>query len=246
MEFNERLMELRKQNGMSQEELGYRLDVSRQTVSKWELGETTPEMSKLLAMSNVFNVSLDSLVKGENTYTRYEKGGYEYKSTQELWGMPLVHINMGGKSGRSRRAKGIVAIGDIATGVVAIGGLSVGVVSLGGLGIGVVSLGGTAMGIVALGGLSLGWLAIGGVAFGMMAMGGVAIGINSAGAVAIARDIAYGEVARAKIAIGNRTMGDIAFDRDTVTVQSFRNAVDMYLPEVKAWVVRLFERIIMR
>ena len=65
MEFNERLMELRKQKGMSQEDLGYELGVSRQTVSKWELGETTPEMSKLVAMSNLFNVSLDSLIKGE-------------------------------------------------------------------------------------------------------------------------------------------------------------------------------------
>ena len=48
MKFNEKLIKLRKEQGLSQEELGEKLNVTRQTVSKWELGETTPEMSKLL------------------------------------------------------------------------------------------------------------------------------------------------------------------------------------------------------
>ena len=46
MKFNEKLINLRKQKGLSQEELGYKLNVTRQTVSKWELGETTPEINK--------------------------------------------------------------------------------------------------------------------------------------------------------------------------------------------------------
>ena len=65
MEFNNRLYELRKQKGFSQEELAGRLNVSRQTVSKWEVGESTPDMEKLLAISDLFGVSLDELVKGE-------------------------------------------------------------------------------------------------------------------------------------------------------------------------------------
>lgn len=246
MEFNERLMELRKQNGMSQEELGFKLDVSRQTVSKWELGETTPEMSKLVAMSHIFNVSLDSLIKGENAYTRYEKGGYEYKTSMTLWGMPLVHVNTGGKSGRPRRAKGIVAVGDMATGIVAVGGLSIGIVSVGGMSVGVVTLGGLAIGLIAAGGLAIGAIAIGTIAIGLMAIGVVAMGINSAGFVAIAKDIAYGEVARAKVAIGYRASGAVTLDRDTVTPEAFRQAVNTYLPKAMDWVVRWFERIIMR
>ena len=62
MEFNNKLYELRKQKGLSQEELASRLNVSRQTVSKWEVGDSTPDMEKLIAMSDLFGVSLDELV----------------------------------------------------------------------------------------------------------------------------------------------------------------------------------------
>lgn len=62
MKFNEKLINLRKQKGLSQEELGYKLNLTRQTLSKWELGETTPEMSKLAEISKFFGVSVDSLL----------------------------------------------------------------------------------------------------------------------------------------------------------------------------------------
>ena len=65
MEFNNKLYELRKQKGFSQEELANRLNVSRQTISKWEVGESTPDMEKLIAISDLFEISLDELVKGE-------------------------------------------------------------------------------------------------------------------------------------------------------------------------------------
>lgn len=65
MEFNNRLYQLRKQKGLSQEELANRLNVSRQTVSKWEVGDSTPDMEKLAAMSELFDVSLDQLVLGK-------------------------------------------------------------------------------------------------------------------------------------------------------------------------------------
>ena len=66
MKFNEKLVKLRKEAGLSQEELGNKLNVARQTVSKWELGETTPEMDKLVKMSEIFNITLDELIKEEN------------------------------------------------------------------------------------------------------------------------------------------------------------------------------------
>ena len=62
MEFNNKLYELRKQKGLSQEELANRLNVSRQTVSKWEVGESSPDMEKLVAISELFDISLDELV----------------------------------------------------------------------------------------------------------------------------------------------------------------------------------------
>ena len=65
MEFNGRLYELRKQKGMSQEELANRLNVTRHTVSKGEVGDSTPDMEKLVAISDLFGVSLDELVLGK-------------------------------------------------------------------------------------------------------------------------------------------------------------------------------------
>ena len=62
MKFNEKLIEWRKKEGLSQEQLGNKVNVSRQTVSKWELGETTPELEKLIELSKVFNISIDKLV----------------------------------------------------------------------------------------------------------------------------------------------------------------------------------------
>ena len=67
MKFNEKLIALRKKEGLSQEELGYKLNVTRQTVSKWELGQTTPEMDKLAEMSKIFNISVDQLINDSET-----------------------------------------------------------------------------------------------------------------------------------------------------------------------------------
>lgn len=65
MEFKKKLYELRKQKGISQEELSEKLNVSRQTLSKWELGTSTPDMEKLIAISDYFEISLDELVLGK-------------------------------------------------------------------------------------------------------------------------------------------------------------------------------------
>lgn len=73
MNFNEKLVKLRKQKGLSQEELGYKLNVTRQTVSKWELGETTPEMNKLVELSKIFGVSLDELTSETESNNEVDK-----------------------------------------------------------------------------------------------------------------------------------------------------------------------------
>ena len=66
MKFNEKMIILRKQHNLSQEKVAEKLKVARQTVSKWELGETTPEMDKLIMISELYNITLDELVKEEN------------------------------------------------------------------------------------------------------------------------------------------------------------------------------------
>lgn len=61
MKFEEKLIKLRKQNALSQEELAEKLNVTRQTISKWELGQSKPDMDKLIELSKLFEMSLDEL-----------------------------------------------------------------------------------------------------------------------------------------------------------------------------------------
>lgn len=63
MNFNEKLIELRKSKGLSQDELGQNLGVSRQTISKWELAQSYPDFQRLVLLSDYFGLSLDALVK---------------------------------------------------------------------------------------------------------------------------------------------------------------------------------------
>ena len=64
-----KLIQLRKKEGLSQEELGYKLNVTRQTISKWELGQTTPEMDKLVEISKIFNITTDELLSDSDSET---------------------------------------------------------------------------------------------------------------------------------------------------------------------------------
>jgi transcriptional regulator with XRE-family HTH domain len=63
MNFQEKLQLLRKENGYSQEELAEKIGISRQAVAKWELGQTYPDVDNLISISNLFQVSIDRLLK---------------------------------------------------------------------------------------------------------------------------------------------------------------------------------------
>lgn len=65
MNFNEILQQLRHRHQLSQEDLAERLHVSRQAVAKWETGRTLPDLTNLIVLSDLFNVSLDRLLKGQ-------------------------------------------------------------------------------------------------------------------------------------------------------------------------------------
>ena len=73
MEFNSKLQELRKQKGMTQQQLADALFVSRTAVSKWESGRGYPSIDSLRAISLVFDVTLDELLSGEQLLTLAEK-----------------------------------------------------------------------------------------------------------------------------------------------------------------------------
>lgn len=63
MEFSEKLFTLRKANDLTQEQLAEKLEVSRQSISKWESGQAIPEIEKIIALSTIFDVTTDYLLK---------------------------------------------------------------------------------------------------------------------------------------------------------------------------------------
>lgn len=80
MEFHEKLQEMRKQRGMTQEELAAVLYVSRTAVSKWESGRGYPSIDSLKAISGFFGVSLDQLLSSEAVLTLAEEDSKEQES----------------------------------------------------------------------------------------------------------------------------------------------------------------------
>ena len=70
MTLGERIYCMRKEKGLSQEQISNQLEVSRQSISKWELDQTTPEIDNLIKLSEIFNVSIDVLIKGETSSTK--------------------------------------------------------------------------------------------------------------------------------------------------------------------------------
>ena len=63
MDLSEKLLNLRKANDLTQEQLAEKTGVSRQSVSKWESGQSVPELDKIVALCEIFNVSTDYLLK---------------------------------------------------------------------------------------------------------------------------------------------------------------------------------------
>lgn len=73
MNFSDNLKRLRKENNLSQEELAEKLNVSRQSVSKWESNSAYPEMDKIIQISNMFNVGIDELLNKDIREVQEEK-----------------------------------------------------------------------------------------------------------------------------------------------------------------------------
>lgn len=78
----EKVMQLRKKNGWSQEELAEKLNISRQSVSKWESGASIPDIDKIIAMSGLFGVSTDYLLKDEIEEEQFSETEDVYEKPQ--------------------------------------------------------------------------------------------------------------------------------------------------------------------
>lgn len=65
MTLGQKILELRKKSGLSQEQLGEKVGVSRQTISNWELEETAPNPEQLKRLSNIFSISIDELLDND-------------------------------------------------------------------------------------------------------------------------------------------------------------------------------------
>lgn len=88
MEIGKKIMHLRKKNGLSQEELAEKVGVTRQTISKWELGETSPDLKQSRELSKILNISLDELVNNDIKDILVEKTS----NTEKLAGLILKLI----------------------------------------------------------------------------------------------------------------------------------------------------------
>ena len=97
MQFHQRLFEVRKHSGMTQSDLAEKLNVSRQAVSRWEMGTAKPDFENLVAISELFGVSVDYLLKGseeERTSSKSEQTPQEDKRSfnfwEKLWDIVLI------------------------------------------------------------------------------------------------------------------------------------------------------------
>jgi transcriptional regulator with XRE-family HTH domain len=194
---------LRKEKGLSQDELGRLVGVSNKAVSKWETNDANPDITLLPLLAKTFGVTTDELLtdikaeKGEHKPTKSRAFGiegtviqtpekYEFISDKKTMnGLPYLHIHRGKKiHTMNERARGVIAIGNNAKGIISIGFFSVGIISLGFFSIGlfaagvVAAIGATAFGIIAVGGT-----AFGAIAAGLISYGVIAVGLQSYGAI---------------------------------------------------------------
>lgn len=83
MEIKDKIQQLRKNKNLSQERLAEELNISRQAVAKWENGETLPDINNLIQISDIFNISLDRLLKYDNCIDNFNNN-CNYKTNEVI------------------------------------------------------------------------------------------------------------------------------------------------------------------
>lgn len=92
MNLGKKIAELRKKNNFSQEELAEKVGVARQTISKWEIGDTTPDINQVKIISKIFNISIDELVDNDINNVIVEK----ISNTEKLAGITIKILKVFG------------------------------------------------------------------------------------------------------------------------------------------------------
>lgn len=92
MNLGKKIAELRKNNNLSQEELSEKVGVARQTISKWEIGDTTPDINQVKIISKIFNISIDELVDNDINNVIVEK----VSNTEKLAGITIKILKVFG------------------------------------------------------------------------------------------------------------------------------------------------------
>lgn len=268
MQFSENFQNLRKSKGLSQEELGEQLSVSRQTISKWEKGTAYPDMLNLMTISQFFGVSTDELISGkketesisEEEEKTEEKASapteassensfhLEYESRLKIKNLPLVHINCGFGG---YKAKGVIAIGNFATGIFSVGLIARGLISIGVLSLGLIAFGVLALGLASVCCIGAGIIAVAGIGVGVMNLSGIGFGVVSVAGCGFSTHISIGGVAYAPVAVGYVVKGDETMllqnlsdisATESESVLALINARFPDLPEIlKFWATMIFK-----
>ncbi len=259
MTFGEKLARKRKENNYTQEQLAQLLDVSRQSVSKWESDLTYPETEKLIRLCELFDCSLDYLVRDRPEPDRASAYPQtddlfrrplqlrERKSERTLWGLPLWHVgkNAHGIVAVGLKARGIIAVGVAARGIVSCGVFSLGVISFGTFAMGLLAIGMFALGLLAFGSIAAGILAAGAVSLGIVSLGAAACGDFSVGAFAMGKYFAMGDNARGMIALGDSAAMGTAFqklgDLSPQEIETVSQLLEESVPRWLSWAAHFIE-----
>ena len=94
--FEDQIKHYRKQAGLSQEKMAEKIGVSRQAITKWENGTGTPEISNLMAIANLFQISIDELLSNEKTESKKSEYIYESRTEYDIDGKKDFDIKLGG------------------------------------------------------------------------------------------------------------------------------------------------------
>lgn len=239
MTFGAKLSKLRKDSNYTQEQLAGLLGVSRQSISKWESDVAYPETDKLIRLSELFQCSLDYLLKDgarqedEAASPAPVTPKRERRSQRTLWGLPLWAIG--------RNVTAIVAVGMRARGIVAVGMCAQGLLSVGMLSFGVLSVGMLSLGLLSVGCFALGCLAIGSVSIGFFSLGAVAMGALSSGTVAVGKYAAIGNYACGMIAIGGKEAAGTLYQSLGGDTSAVLPLLDAHVPAYLSWAKALFQ-----
>ena len=251
MTFGEKLSKLRKEYNYTQEQFADILDVSRQSVSKWESDITYPETDKLIKMGKLFKCSMDYLLNDDITEKQgtqpTEKEGlwdkikgqlHERKSKKMVFGMPLYHIgkNAHGFFALGLKAHGVFSLGLMSRGIFSLGLLSLGIISFGILSFGLISVGALSLGLLTVGSIALGLLAVGAISVGLISFGALSVGCFSVGALSIGKYAAVGDHAYGMIAIGKSVaQGSVYSHIGDLTMSDISAIVEWLDVNVPSW-----------